>query len=118
MTNQTRDRIIKKSFLIRTVEERLLDLFQDGKINGTVHTCIGQELTGVCAAEFLNDNDYVLSNHRGHGHFLARNEDLVGFFAEIMGREAGICGGIGGSQHFFTKNHLSNSIQGGMTPIG
>ena len=118
MTNQTRHRIIEKSFLIRSVEERLLELFQEGKINGTVHTCIGQELTGVCASEFLTEDDYVLSNHRGHGHFLARNEDLVGFFGEIMGRTNGICGGMGGSQHFFTKNHLSNGIQGGMTPIG
>ena len=118
MTNKTKDRIIEKSFLIRSVEERLLELFQEGKLNGTVHTCIGQELTGVCAAEFLSDDDFVLSNHRGHGHFLARNEDLVGFFSEIMGRANGICGGIGGSQHFFTKNHLSNGIQGGMTPIG
>lgn len=118
MTKDIKDRIIKKSFLIRSVEEKLLDLFNEGKINGTVHTCIGQELTGVCAAEFLNEDDYVLSNHRGHGHFLARNKDLVGFFAEIMGRAAGVCGGMGGSQHFFTKNHLSNGIQGGMTPIG
>lgn len=118
MIKETRDRIIKKSFLIRSVEQKLLTLFQEGKINGTVHTCIGQELTGVCASEFLNDDDFVLSNHRGHGHFLARNKDLVGFFAEIMGREDGICGGKGGSQHFYTKNHLSNGIQGGMTPIG
>lgn len=118
MTENKKKEIIKKSFLIRLVEEKLLSLFQEGKINGTVHTCIGQELIGVCASEFLNDDDYVLSNHRGHGHFLSRNEDLVGFFAELMGREAGICGGIGGSQHFYKHNHLSNGIQGGMTPIG
>lgn len=118
MTKETRDRIIEKSFLIRAVEERLLVLFQEGKIDGTVHTCIGQELIGACAAEFLTEQDYVLSNHRGHGHFLARNENLHSFFAEIMGRKDGVCGGIGGSQHFCTKNHLSNGIQGGMTPIG
>lgn len=118
MTKEVRDRILQKSFLIRAVEEKLLVLFQEGKINGTVHTCIGQELTGVCAAEYLREDDYVISNHRGHGHFLSRNEDLTSFFAEIMGRETGVCGGFGGSQHFYTKNHLSNGIQGGMTPIG
>lgn len=118
MHKETRDRVVEKSFLIRAVEERLLLLFQEGKVNGTVHTCIGQELIGPCAAEFLTEQDYVISNHRGHGHFLARNENLVGFFAEIMGRTDGICGGKGGSQHFCTKNHLSNGIQGGMTPIG
>lgn len=118
MTKEVRDRILQKSFLIRAVEQKLLVLFQEGKINGTVHTCIGQELTGVCAAEHLREDDYVISNHRGHGHFLSRNEDLTSFFAEIMGRETGVCGGFGGSQHFYTKNHLSNGIQGGMTPIG
>lgn len=118
MTEAVKHNILQKGFLIRAVEKRLLKLFQEGKINGTVHTCIGQELIGATAAEFLNENDYVLSNHRGHGHYLARNTDLLPFFAEIMGRQDGMCGGIGGSQHFCTTNHLSNGIQGGMTPIG
>lgn len=118
MTRTKRAQLIEKGFLIRSVEERLLSLFQDGQINGTVHTCIGQELIGVCAAQFLRDEDYVLSNHRGHGHFLSRTDDLVGFFAELMGRKEGVCGGMGGSQHFYKHNHLSNGIQGGMTPIG
>lgn len=118
MIKATHTKILEKALKIRLVEEQLLTLFQEGKINGTVHTCIGQELTGVCIAECLEPSDIVLSNHRGHGHFLARNENLEGFFAELMGREDGICGGIGGSQHFFTPNHISNGIQGGMTPIG
>ncbi len=112
------NKIIEKGFLIRLVEEKLLALFQEGKIDGTIHTCIGQELIPVCVSEYLTDSDFVLSNHRGHGHLLSRNEDLVGFFAELMGRERGICGGLGGSQHLYTHNHISNGIQGGMTPIG
>ena len=109
--------ILEKALFIRLVEEKLLDLFKSGKINGTVHTCIGQELTAVCLAEYLADDDYVLSNHRGHGHLLSRDNDLVGFFSELMGRENGICGGMGGSQHLYKPNHLSNGIQGGLTPI-
>ncbi len=111
--------ILEKALLIRKVEEKLLDLFKQGKINGTVHTCIGQELTPVCVAEYLNDDDYVFSNHRGHGHLLSRTDDLEGFFAELMGKKNGMCGGMGGSQHLYKHkpNHLSNGIQGGMTPI-
>jgi len=109
--------ILEKAFLIRKVEEKLLDLFKQGKINGTVHTCIGQELIPVCIAEYLNDDDYVFSNHRGHGHLLSRTNDIEGFFAELMGKNNGICGGMGGSQHLYKSNHLSNGIQGGMTPI-
>src|SRR5258706_5680232 len=36
-----------RAFLIRSFEERLLQLFSQGKLFGTVHTCIGQEFTGI-----------------------------------------------------------------------
>lgn len=111
------DHIFEKGLRIRLVEEKLLELFQEGKLNGTVHTCIGQELIGVCLAENLKHEDYVISNHRGHGHLLSREDDLTAFFAELMGRKNGICQGMGGSQHLCTSNFLSNGIQGGMTPL-
>src|SRR3954468_17103266 len=88
-----------KGLLIRAVEQKLLDLFAEGKLFGTVHTCIGQEWTGVAVAEALEDGDLVFTNHRGHGHFLARTDDVTGLIAEVMGRKRGICGGRGGSQH-------------------
>ena len=69
----TLDELYAKAILIRSVEERLLELFSQGKPFGTVHTCIGQEWTGVAVAEHLLENDWVVSNHRCHGHFIARN---------------------------------------------
>lgn len=110
--------IIKKGIQIRLIEEKLLSLFNEGKLNGTVHTCLGQELIPVCLSKCINSDDYILSNHRGHGHLLSRNDNLNGFFSELMGKKKGLCGGFGGSQHLFTNNHMSNGIQGGMTPIG
>ena len=62
------NKLIKRAFLIRFAEEKLLSLFKEGRINGTVHTCLGQELIPVCLAEHLDENDLTLSNHRGHGH--------------------------------------------------
>lgn len=112
-----KDKIVAKALRIRLVEEKLLKLFNEGKLNGTVHTCIGQELTAACLAESLNQDDYILSNHRGHGHLLSREDDLTGFFGELMGKKEGFCGGMGGSQHLCRHNFLSNGIQGGMTPI-
>lgn len=109
--------IFERALLIRLVEQKLLELFSEGKLNGTVHTCIGQELIGVCLAESLSDDDFILSNHRGHGHLLSRENDLSAFFAELMGKKGGFCGGRGGSQHLYRHNFLSNGIQGGMTPI-
>ena len=108
---------IKEGILIRNVEEKLLELFKDGYLNGTVHTCIGQELIGVFISKYLNENDHIVSNHRGHGHYLSRFKDIEGLIAEVMGKRSGCSGGYGGSQHLFNSNFLSNGIQGGMVPI-
>src|SRR5690606_5289939 len=62
--------------------------------------------------------DVVLSNHRNHGHFLTYSGDPLGLVAEIMGREAGVCGGYGGSQHIAFRHFHSNGVQAGMTAIG
>ncbi len=105
------------AFLIRSFEERLLKLFSEGKLFGTVHTCIGQEFTGVAVASQLIDGDKMVSNHRCHGHYLARTGDANGLMAEVMGRKTGICGGRGGSQHICAHGVYSNGIQGGMTPV-
>lgn len=63
--------IIKLAILIRSVEKRLLSLFSQGKLFGTVHTCIGQELTGAVLSQFLTSSDFIFSNHRCHGHFIS-----------------------------------------------
>lgn len=57
MDNETKYSILKKAILIRSVESRLLELFSEGKLFGTVHTCIGEELTGATLSQFLTEND-------------------------------------------------------------
>lgn len=106
------------AFLIRAFEQRLLQLFAEGKLFGTVHTCIGQEFTGIAVASQLAVGDLIVSNHRCHGHYLARTRNVNGLMAEVMGRSTGICGGRGGSQHICSSGVYSNGIQGGMTPVG
>lgn len=106
-----------QAMLIRSVEQRLLGLFAQGKLFGTVHTCIGQEWSGVAVAAALQPGDLLFSNHRCHGHYLAWTDDVDGLIAEIMGRQNGICGGRGGSQHLCSKGFFSNGIQGGITPV-
>ena len=117
MEQKTRDRVLKRAVLIRHVESRLLELFSQGRLFGTVHTSIGQELSASVAAEFLTENDYVFSNHRCHGHFIALTDRVEELIAEIMGRETGVCGGWGGSQHLCEGRFFSNGIQGGFVPI-
>ncbi|MGE3539067.1 MAG: dehydrogenase E1 component subunit alpha/beta [Candidatus Tectimicrobiota bacterium] len=106
-----------QALLIRSVEERLLSLFTEGKLFGTVHTCIGQEWTGVAVAAALTEGDLLFSNHRGHGHYLAWTDDVEGLIAEVMGKQTGMCGGRGGSQHICARGFFSNGIQGGIVPV-
>jgi 2-oxoisovalerate dehydrogenase E1 component len=105
--------------LIRLTEQLILDQFSRGLVSGTTHTCLGQELAAMAVVRALDHpEDAVLSNHRNHGHFLAYCGDFLGLVAEIMGREAGVCGGRGGSQHLAVGHFHSNGVQGGMTGIG
>lgn len=108
---------LKAALTIRMVEQRLLRLFSEGKLFGTVHTCIGQEFVGVSVARCLTDADTLFSNHRGHGHFLAYRRNIVGLIGEIMGKSVGVCGGRGGSQHIQQDGFYSNGIQGGIVPV-
>jgi 2-oxoisovalerate dehydrogenase E1 component len=108
---------LRTALTIRMVEERLLRLFSEGKLFGTVHTCIGQEFVGVSVARRLTDADTLFSNHRGHGHFLSYRRNILGLIGEIMGKSCGVCGGRGGSQHTQQDGFYSNGIQGGIAPV-
>ena len=109
-------RFYRRMFFIRRFEEKLLEMFEEGILSGTTHACIGQEANCVGVFEHLSSEDHVFSNHRCHGHYLARTGDALGLLAEIMGKQEGICGGIGGSQHICVPGFKSNGIQGGIVP--
>src|SRR5262245_39448842 len=66
--------VLRQALLIRRTEQRLLELFSAGRLFGTLHTCIGQEFVGPAVAAALGPGDSVLSNHRCHGHFIARTD--------------------------------------------
>ena len=110
-------KILKEALRIRKVEEKFLELFSQGKLNGTVHTCVGQEFSAVAFAGQLKKKDFIFSNHRCHGHYLAFTGDTRGLLAELLGKASGTCGGIGSSQHLCHNNFFSNGIQGGIVPV-
>jgi len=90
--------------LIRDFEANASRLFAEGKIPGFVHLYIGEEAiaTGVCAG--LNDDDYITSTHRGHGHIIAKGGDIKYMMAELYGKATGYCKGKGGSMHIADAN--------------
>jgi len=89
----------RKMRLIRTFEEQTRQLYMKDTIKGSTHVYVGEEAiaVGVCAA--LNEDDYIASTHRGHGHCLAKGGNPDKMMAELMGRATGYCKGKGGSMH-------------------
>lgn len=84
---------------VRLFEERVRELFASGRIPGFLHTYVGEEAIAAGAATALQPDDYVLSNHRGHGHLVAKGGSLRGLMAELYGKATGICHGKGGTMH-------------------
>lgn len=117
LENTAYSAMFERMVLIRGFESRILELFAAGELNGTTHTYVGQEAIAVAVVDHLADNDIIFSSHRCHGHYLARFGDAEPLFAELMGRETGVCGGRGGSQHLCRGNFFSNGVQGGYVPI-
>lgn len=107
----------RTALLIRRTEERFLSLFAAGKLNGTVHTCLGQELEAVAFAGQLADGDFIVSSHRCHGHYIAFSGQCERLIAELLGKRTGLCGGVGSSQHLYDENFYSNGVQGGIMPL-
>lgn len=105
--------------LIRKFEERVGAEFAAGKLPGFLHLYVGEEAVavGVCAA--LNDDDYVFSTHRGHGHCIAKHCDPRLMMAELAGKATGYCKGKGGSMHICDMGHnmmgTSGVVGGGIS---
>lgn len=106
--------------IIRAFEEKAEDLFARGLVHGTMHLSIGQEAVAVGASSAMEEGDYLLNHHRGHGHCLAWGSDVNLMMAEFLGKENGYCRGRGGSMHIANveMNNLgANGIVGGGIPI-
>ncbi|MGO4003313.1 MULTISPECIES: thiamine pyrophosphate-dependent dehydrogenase E1 component subunit alpha [Pseudomonas] len=105
---------------IRAFEERLHVEFATGEIPGFVHLYAGEEASAAGVMAHLRDDDCIASNHRGHGHCIAKGVDVFGMMAEIYGKKTGVCQGKGGSMHIadFEKGMLgANGIVGAGAPL-
>lgn len=106
--------------LIRLVQLKIEEVYHLDEMKTPVHLCIGQEAIAAGVCYVLQKDDYVFSNHRGHGHYLAKGGDLKAMIAELYCREAGCSRGHGGSMHLVdTAVGLmgSSSIVSGGIPL-
>jgi TPP-dependent pyruvate/acetoin dehydrogenase alpha subunit len=106
--------------LIRAFETRVAELYRDGDIPGFVHTSLGQEAVAAGVGAALEEDDYLSTTHRGHGHCLAKGVDVDGMMAELFARADGLCHGKGGSMHVADPSRGvlgANAIVGASMPL-
>src|SRR5512146_1013466 len=101
--------------LIRRVEERGAELYQQGKIGGFMHLYIGQEAvsTGLIAARLPNDR--VITAYRDHGVAINCGIPANQVMAELLGKATGTSHGKGGSMHM---SDPSKNFWGGHAIVG
>jgi len=91
--------LYQKMLKTRLFEESVVSLFAEGFIPGFVHSYIGEEAVAVGVCSCLNEDDYITSTHRGHGHLIAKGGQVNRMMAELFGKKDGYCKGKGGSMH-------------------
>src|SRR5258706_6849172 len=107
--------------LIRRFEERASKQYQAQKIGGFCHLYIGQEAVVTGAVAAVRDDDYIITAYRDHAHALARGTSANACMAELFGKATGCSRGLGGSMHFFDKQHHmygGHAIVAAHVPLG
>jgi len=99
LTKKTLIDLYTTMLTIRRFEERAYQEFYAGNIQGFVHSYIGQEAIAAGVCKHMSTKDRIVSNHRGHGHCIAKGADMRRMMAEIYGKKTGYCKGKGGSMH-------------------
>jgi pyruvate dehydrogenase E1 component alpha subunit len=113
-------RLLATMWRIRLLEERVAILKRADEVYGLVHLSSGQEGVAAAVCSQLRDDDAVYSGHRAHGHAIAKGAPLERVLAELMGRDQGLCRGLGGSMHLVDVEHGflgATGVVGGNVPI-
>ena len=120
VTRELALKLLKQMLEIRQFEDTIMDLLSKNVAEGGSHLYAGSEAVAVGAISVLRPDDYITSTHRGHGHAIAKDDDLKALMAEILGKQTGVCKGKGGSLHLadLSKGNLgANGVVGGSLGI-
>jgi acetoin:2,6-dichlorophenolindophenol oxidoreductase subunit alpha len=112
--------LLRSMWRIRAFEERVGQLTRANEVHGLVHLSVGQEAVAVGVCGQLRADDPVYSGHRAHGHAIAKGAPLARVMAELMGRDGGLCRGMGGSMHLVDVEHGflgATGVVGGNVPL-
>ena len=106
---------------IRCAEETIAHRYEENKMRCPTHLCIGQEAVSAGLGLALRSDDYAVSTHRAHGHYLGKGGNLSAMIAEIYGKASGCSKGKGGSMHLIDQSvgfMGSTAIVGNTIPVG
>ena len=112
--------LLRTMWRIRCFEERVGKLYRSLQVHGLIHLSIGSEGVAAAVCGALRADDHVYSGHRAHGHALAKGAPMDRVMAELMGRSAGVCRGLGGSMHLVDTDHGlmgATGVVGGNLPL-
>ncbi len=106
---------------IRHTEETIAERYAEGKMRCPTHLSIGQEAVSAGVGLALRRDDFAVSTHRSHGHYLGKGGNLRRMIAEIHGKRTGCSAGKGGSMHLVDRSVCfmgSTAIVGNTVPVG
>lgn len=106
---------------IRAVEETIAERYSEWKMRCPTHLSIGQEAVGATIGMLLRNDDFAVSGHRAHAHYLGKGGDLKALIAELYGKATGCSSGKGGSMHLVDTDvgfMGSTAIVGNSIPVG
>lgn len=113
--------LLNQMMRIRFVEEEIARRYSEQKMRCPTHLSIGQEAVPAAISQCVNKDDFAVSTHRGHAHYLAKGGNLKSMISEIYGKATGCSKGKGGSMHLIDKSvgfMGTSAIVGNSIPIG
>ena len=121
LTTETCHELLLRMKRIRVTEETIATRYNEWKMRCPTHLCTGQESVASAVGLALRKDDFAVSTHRSHGHYLGKGGHLPKMIAEIYGKATGCSAGKGGSMHLIDKSvgfMGSTAIVGNTIPIG
>lgn len=121
LNNDLALRLFSSMLRIREAEEEIARRYSEWEMRCPTHLSIGQEAVAAAVGLVLNKDDYAVSSHRSHAHYLGKGGNLDKMIAELYGKESGCSGGRGGSMHLIDESvgfKGSSAIIGNTIPIG
>ena len=97
-------KLYKSMYRIRSVEEEIVKRYHEGRMRCPTHLSVGQEAVSAAFSQLVSKNDFAVSSHRGHAHYLGKGGSLKKFISELYGKSTGCSKGRGGSMHLTDLN--------------